>query len=356
MPWRLLIYLPHPLLAGSRGPISVLPDHMHEGEVVLPPSVDLSVVFNGKSFVEYPRDQNGAQVLPDIIALGNVFPHVTVSYEQAHTQAMTTAQSRSFGIVGAYDGHLVNVGRVAVDSTWHHFFDINLIGDPVARKADGITPDGDKQQGFNATPQGRVHLEQIQEYYQNMQYWLIPSKKQRLLFAHAIADAIRVTTINEFARRRHHTDSQVLILGATVREALALTAPRWAPSTWLAAFIHGTHADALLPKPPHSLVEGATTPDVIDYDTLLNTILGETALTVARSPLANPSESPRAEELADVVAIGVSRGIRKLAMIRRQQADRFRDFADQLERALELESRANRVVGQSHLSRSKAGS
>ena len=37
--------------------------------------------------------------------------------------------TRPFGAIGSYDGHRANVGRVLVDATWHHFFNVNLIGD-----------------------------------------------------------------------------------------------------------------------------------------------------------------------------------------------------------------------------------
>src|SRR5258708_33314909 len=107
---------------------------MHEGGVIVAPGLDLSVTFGNESFVESPTDHNCVQIVPEVIATGNVLQHTTIAFEQCHTSAPTPVTPRSFGIVGAYDGHRANVGRIAVDSTWHHFFDINLIGDPVARK------------------------------------------------------------------------------------------------------------------------------------------------------------------------------------------------------------------------------
>jgi hypothetical protein len=50
--------------------------------------------------------------------------------------------------------------RVVVDSTWHHFFDINLIGDPLA-----LAP---KNQGFKASGNGPVALDKIKRYYRNI--------------------------------------------------------------------------------------------------------------------------------------------------------------------------------------------
>ena len=54
-----------------------------------------------------------------------------------------------------------------------------------------------------------------------------------------------------------------------------------------------------------------------------------------RSPLTNVAESPRLDELADFVAIGVHRGIRALARVKRYQADRLQRFAAGVEHALE---------------------
>jgi hypothetical protein len=182
--------LAHPLLKLSDGRIlSVLPDHMHEGEVIDPsdPQFQFSATMTynkGKAgeqtFVEYPRAHDGRQLSPQILATGTVLGgHTTRAFEQAHVGSPTPTQEpdRVFGVIGAYDGHQVGVGRVCVDSTWHHFFDINLIGDPVAKTADpGTVPpveeDFIKNHGFKATADGRAHLADIEGYYRNIATWL----------------------------------------------------------------------------------------------------------------------------------------------------------------------------------------
>jgi hypothetical protein len=63
---------------------------------------------------------------------------------------------------------------VAVDSTWHHFFDINLIGDPLAPNP--------KDKGFKATPEGRSALADIQRYYLNTAIWLAPAPVNIAMF------------------------------------------------------------------------------------------------------------------------------------------------------------------------------
>ena len=42
---------------------------------------------------------------------------------------------RAFGVIGAYDGHQGGVGRIAVDSTWHHFININIDGTGTSQQA-----------------------------------------------------------------------------------------------------------------------------------------------------------------------------------------------------------------------------
>ena len=72
---------------------------------------------------------------------------------------------------GAYDGHRVSVGRVVVQSTWHHLFNINLKGVP--GNADPV-----KSQGFYASPQGLAKYEDIKAYFRNIAVWLAPPASQ----------------------------------------------------------------------------------------------------------------------------------------------------------------------------------
>src|SRR5207344_426714 len=63
----------HPAIQGATGPLSVYPDHMHEGEVIVPTgaqltqtsAVDSTLSFAGAGFVEFPTI-NGYQEQPVI--------------------------------------------------------------------------------------------------------------------------------------------------------------------------------------------------------------------------------------------------------------------------------------------------
>ena len=67
--------------------------------------------FSGYTAVEYPTVA-GVQERPQVIAWATT----------------RNTDGSDFGVLAAYDGHRANVGRVLVDATWHHWFNINLLG------------------------------------------------------------------------------------------------------------------------------------------------------------------------------------------------------------------------------------
>lgn len=80
---------------------------------------------------------------------------------------------RSFGVVGAFDGHRAGVGRVVVDATWHHWFDMNLVGLPAGFPLQ--SDDQRKRLGFTSPEnQGPEHLRRICRYFYNVADWLSP--------------------------------------------------------------------------------------------------------------------------------------------------------------------------------------
>ena len=155
----------HPILQGQTGSITQFPDHMHEGEVVTPAApVDPT---------EYPS-LGGYQPLPTVIATGQIVPnHAThvdgASCEQSNfSNDPTYTAGGTFGILCAYDGRGANKGRIVTDSSWHHYLDVNLIGDPC-----GSTPD--RMQGFGpakSPPASGGVLAGLQAIYVNTVAWL----------------------------------------------------------------------------------------------------------------------------------------------------------------------------------------
>ena len=163
---------PHPVLCGTKGPINILPDHPHEGEVVTPSVLTDTLTYGAYSAREYP-DYSGSPLAPEIIAWGRV--------QDGHTNVSDVtkgvANAKEFGVIGAYNGHCVGVGRVVVDSTWHHWFDVNLTG----RSSLLGSADPRKHNGFNDTTAGQAHLARIQNYYRNVAVWLAPTDKLKCM-------------------------------------------------------------------------------------------------------------------------------------------------------------------------------
>ena len=134
--------VPHPLFCSPWGPIRAFPDHQHEGECTIPNSFPVS---------EWPTGSGGYQPRPDIIAWGKVIdPSANPVREVANT--------------AVYDGHRAGVGRIVTDSTWHHWFNINLWG-------------------FPGTPSGLDALKKIEAHFLNIAVWLSPPRQQRCMFA-----------------------------------------------------------------------------------------------------------------------------------------------------------------------------
>jgi hypothetical protein len=172
---------PHPVLCGEDGPIDVFPDHPHEGEVVVPSDLNDEPSFSGYKFREYP-DYSGSPKSPEIIAWARVQNDHTNMNDVSKGQA----NGKEFGAVGAYDGHCVNVGRVVVDSTWHHWFDVNLTG----RASLSGSADLRKHNGFEDTPSGIATLNRIKNYFRNVAIWLSPEAKLRCMSLRAMWGAI----------------------------------------------------------------------------------------------------------------------------------------------------------------------
>ncbi len=141
-------YRPHPVLCGPDGPINVLPDHQHEGEALAPAPAANDPKWPTKA---------GHQEKPEVIAWGRI------------KDPAATKHGQEIGVISAYDGHNVDVGRIVADSTWHHWFDINLTG---------IAPPPSPYAGFDATAAGQAALKKIDAYFLNCGVWLAPPDRQ----------------------------------------------------------------------------------------------------------------------------------------------------------------------------------
>ncbi len=205
---------PHPLLCSADGVVRYLPDHAHEGQCEVPANLALRVAIGGYDEEEYPAASDGVRGAPVVVADARVQGgHSTLNPYKPPVNGKT------FGVIGAYDGHRIvragkRLGRVVVDATWHHFFNINLTGD--ASSADAA-----KRQGFYAPlAVGQPdHYRMIKHYFRNIVYWLLPSGRRRFVFHRALAKLTRTGQFYELNPLTRVRDlqrieiSQLLALG-----------------------------------------------------------------------------------------------------------------------------------------------
>jgi hypothetical protein len=156
---------PHPVLCGPRGPIRVLPDHPHEGECYVPSNLAAPFTVDGKPFEEYPALPSGARLAPEILATSHI------RGLHGATDIKGPVNPRTFGAIGGWDGHRVGRGRVIVDATWHHFFNINLVGD-------ASSPTPEKRLAFLDASADPAVFEQLQAYFRNIAVWLARPQRQ----------------------------------------------------------------------------------------------------------------------------------------------------------------------------------
>jgi hypothetical protein len=148
----------------------VMPDHPHEGVVFdhLPqPDVGLSKInvdgsysFGGVTGQDYP-DVGGVRPLPMVIAYGRTMSDPPLRHDKGDIAA------KRFGMISVYDGHAISLGRVATDSTWHHWFNMNISDIEAA---------------------GGTDWQKISRYYLNLAVWLAPRGLPRHCFYFHLAE------------------------------------------------------------------------------------------------------------------------------------------------------------------------
>jgi hypothetical protein len=212
--------IPHPLLCGSDGVITVLPDHPHEGNchgllTVPQPTDDDYEEF----LVEWPAGSDGHRPLPEIVAYASVdgghatVPPAQLPFLERFGDKPTTTRDKRFGVIAAWDGHQVlrdtPPGRIVVESTWHHFFKINV--QELAEAAPG-------------TP-GASDWRRIQEYYRNIASWLAPIGAAEDLVVDYLVTAMHHPTVDEMFRGSQPQSfgeylQDTLFLGPLIRQVV----------------------------------------------------------------------------------------------------------------------------------------
>ena len=160
-------HAPHPILCHPKhGPINVMPDHPHEGECFDTASGNFQVDIS--SVAEYPT-KSGVRPLPQVIAYGHTLPDPPYWQAKRSGHPGQNMPAKRFPMISVYDGQRIGLGRVVVDSTWHHWMGLNI--DTLASTA--AAP--------GASASAIANWEKIQEYFINIAVWLATSRQRRCM-------------------------------------------------------------------------------------------------------------------------------------------------------------------------------
>jgi hypothetical protein len=197
---------PHPILCGKYAIIDRFPDHMHEGavfddhEVVLDAPLDIA----GYDGPEYPRLE--PRVVAARAAIGGsintpvdagVRPRPQVI---AYGMMSRLSAPLRFPMISVYDGEPVGLGRVVVESTWHHWFSMNLVG---------------------LRDRAPVVYSGMQEYFRNVAVWLATPAQRRWMLIAATWGVLAGSHPGAFDRSMGIWD-----VGTRVVDVLARTMPQ----------------------------------------------------------------------------------------------------------------------------------
>jgi hypothetical protein len=191
---------PHPVLCHpTLGPINVMPDHAHEGLCV--PNPDLSATKQFNRELEYPDHiAGGNKPEPEIIAWGSNLDSDDWNFDIRKGEQ--PGRSRN-PMIAVYDGHQAGVGRVATDSTWHHWMDVNINAIKAANNDD---------------------WKKISRYFINLAVWLNPPGfSTRCFYLSVVASHFEYVGFQEYSPK-----ASKLALGHSLRTHLAfLYGPCW---------------------------------------------------------------------------------------------------------------------------------
>jgi hypothetical protein len=326
---------PHYLLSHKSFAITVLPDHMHEGECVVPSNLCDAFSFGGAAASdEFPRLPGRTDRLaPEMVAIATS----AGGYLQDEINILPV-HPRCFNIIVAYDGHHVGVGRVAVDASFHHFININLKG-----KEDGS---GRKKGFYDELGNPIKEYVAIKQYYRNLVIWLCPPEVRfdyyvkllvSLRYLSPLIEEIQpqsqpscddilyagVVTHNAIAERFSTAEATqcALVLAAALPEELRRMVVRFT-DPWLPRALRGEKQLALL-----------------DAGVMLKMVLGSAMLGIAAQLPDTTSEVSetlaqkelQGERLADLVTANLAAGVNLLTPLVNELSDALRSLSTALD-------------------------
>lgn len=304
---------PHPLLADRGFAITVLPDHQHEGECVIPEDLTRSFEFaGGERFEEYPRlPKSEDRLAPELVAIGT---SAAGFLRNESNEPVPPVEPRCFKMIVAYDGQFVervkktgekvHLGRVVVDSTFHHFLDINLNG----------TGTLDKRGFYDSQGKPTKDLQRIKKYYRNIVTWLLPADR-RVDYCFALLLYLRFSglLVEEFGDNPNPSLKEWTLAGTLTRKAIteifsAAEAVVWATTLLGTLGQGGAVIERLINPWLPSHLRPTQWAALINSDMLVNLTLGIAMLSVANNAPSDLFEAApeiaRREDLLQGAAAG----------------------------------------------------
>lgn len=283
-PYRWVKY-PHPILCGPRGAIKVFPDHAHEGDCIIPDPMFAA---------EYPGGVN-----VEIIADGrNVVGREKGGY--------VISDPRQFGLLGVWDGHKASTddGRVVVDSTWHHWFNVNLYG----------------LQAENGN-----EYKDILAYFRNVAIWLAPKARQTEMWrAGTRIFYLTPYMFEHFLTLDRFRPELFYPLGIYARDALGKIAPQCQSAAWWHLWVELAIPATLLKTIRKSLLDvDSDRWEQAAIETVITTAVGGAinGMAVAMHKHGLDSEKPLNDELDKAAIEGGRMAMKTIkASTRRQEA------------------------------------
>jgi hypothetical protein len=298
--------VPHPLLCAQDGVIDEFPDHMHEGEVIADDAVELDKPLGiaGYAGVEYPAATNPQQPRPrpEVVAYGRTT--FAVEHEFGPVDA------KRFPLIGTYDGDLAGIGRVVVDSTWHHWFSVNLVG---------------------LREDNPAVYKRMQTYYRNVALWLAtPAQRASMLFASAWGVVVSDPMAFPVALRRNFWQ-----VGEKALDVIGRTATQCTLYDLVVAFLDAKAVEAL--SVPNRAPRSDPCPSCLPRELVIRAVVGGVATSLLEPALEYHQARERERPLLDPEGIarraaeGVELGYRALVETTRESATAGENLARALE-------------------------
>ncbi|MCU0431052.1 MAG: hypothetical protein MUF42_13890 [Cytophagaceae bacterium] len=216
----------HPIFIDKNNEfIEVFPDHMHEGETrgkVFASENDWMGGLREDELTMEEFPMADPRPLPMVIAIGK--PMNSVFHFKNQMMNTRTNTDAPFGLVSAYDGEPVSLGRIVTDSTWHHWFDVNLLFTEPMRIG---------QQTYLPNPKAEKDYTQIRNYHKNVAIWLTPRSKREKMFLSAVWN----TLIKAFEEMKFTTSDTTWTAGIMGLKALQNEASKAWVSQWINDFL-----------------------------------------------------------------------------------------------------------------------